>query len=79
MAWRIPPRFGTAPSLQAAARARNIAVYTVESGGGEEYGGRRYNDGWLLLGYAALSEASIRTGVDRLAHILDADGDGRQT
>lgn len=75
--WKIPPGFASAGRIQAVARSRNIGVYTVQSGGGHEYGGSRYEDRWLLLGYASLMEGQIEAGIGRLAEIMrDMSGGG---
>lgn len=70
LAWRLPPSLAPAHNIKAIARTRNIGVYTVQSGGGHEYDGDQYETGWLLLGYASLSEDQIRAGIDRLAEVL---------
>ena len=66
IAWRLPPPLGPAHSVKAIARTRNIGIYTVQSGGGHEYDGSQFETGWILLGYASLSEDQIRAGIDRL-------------
>jgi GntR family transcriptional regulator/MocR family aminotransferase len=70
LAWRLPSSLAPAHSIKAIARTRNIAVYTVQSGGGHEYGGSQFESNWLLLGYASLSEDQIKAGIDRLAEAL---------
>lgn len=71
IAWRLPPSLAPAHNIKAIARTRNIGVYTVQSGGGHEYGGTQFESDWLLLGYASLSENQIRAGIDRLADALN--------
>jgi len=71
IAWRLPPSLAPARNIKAIARTRNIGVYTVQSGGGHEYGGSEFESNWLLLGYASLSENQIRAGIDRLADALE--------
>jgi GntR family transcriptional regulator/MocR family aminotransferase len=70
VAWRLPEMLVPAHNVKAIARTRNIGVYTVQSGGGHEYGGSQFESNWLLLGYASLSESQIRAGIDRLAEAL---------
>ena len=70
LAWRLPSSLAPAHGIKAIARTRNIAVYTVQSGGGHEYGGSQFESNWLLLGYASLSEDQIKAGIDRLAEAL---------
>lgn len=70
IAWRLPAAFLPADRVKAMARARNIGVYTVQSGGGHEYDGSRFEPNWLLLGYASLTEEQIVAGVDRLAEAI---------
>lgn len=70
IAWRLPEPLGSAHHVKAAARARNIGVYTVQSGGGHEYNGSNFESNWLLLGYASLSENQIKAGIDRLADAI---------
>lgn len=74
VAWKLPASLAPAHNIKAIARTRNIAVYTVQSGGGHEYDGDQFETSWLLLGYASLSEEQIRAGIDRLAEVL-ADND----
>jgi GntR family transcriptional regulator/MocR family aminotransferase len=74
IAWRLPNSFVTAPNVKAIARTRNIGIYTVQSGGGHEYDGSHFENNWLLLGYASLSEDQIRAGIDRLAEALRSNG-----
>lgn len=74
LAWRLPPSLRPGHNIKTIARTRNIGVYTVQSGGGHEYDGDYFETGWLLLGYASLSEDQIRAGIDRLAEVL-ADND----
>lgn len=70
VAWRLPPSLIPAHNAKALARARNIGIYTVQSGGGHEYNGSQFETDWLLLGYASLSENQIRAGIDRLADAI---------
>jgi GntR family transcriptional regulator/MocR family aminotransferase len=70
IAWRLPPSLVPAHNAKAVARARNIGIYTVQSGGGHEYNGSQFESDWLLLGYASLSENQIRAGIDRLADAI---------
>jgi GntR family transcriptional regulator/MocR family aminotransferase len=70
IAWHLPASFAPSHNIKAIARTRNIGVYTVQSGGGHEYNGDRYESRWLLLGYASLTEDQIRAGIDRLADVL---------
>jgi GntR family transcriptional regulator/MocR family aminotransferase len=70
VAWRLPPSLIPAHNTKALARARNIGIYTVQSGGGHEYKGSQFETDWLLLGYASLSENQIRAGIDRLADAI---------
>ncbi|MBJ3774543.1 MocR-like pyridoxine biosynthesis transcription factor PdxR [Acuticoccus mangrovi] len=70
LSWRLPAELGPAHRVEVEARRRNIGVYTVPSGGGHEYGGSRYEDGWLLLGYASLNEEQIEAGIARLAEVM---------
>jgi GntR family transcriptional regulator/MocR family aminotransferase len=70
IAWRLPASFAPAHNTKAIARARNIGVYTVQSGGGHEYNGSQFEANWLLLGYASLSEDQIQAGIDRLADAI---------
>ena len=74
LAWKLPSHFPSAHRIQAVARSRNIGVYTVQSGGGHEYGGSQYEDRWLLLGYASLTEEQIDAGVARLAELVRGAG-----
>jgi GntR family transcriptional regulator / MocR family aminotransferase len=67
---KLPLRFSSAHRIQALARSRNIGAYTVQSGGGHEYKGCAYEDRWLLLGYASLTEEQIEAGVMRLAQLV---------
>jgi GntR family transcriptional regulator/MocR family aminotransferase len=68
--FKLPPQFASAHRIQAVARSRNLGVYTVQSGGGHEFGGSRYEDRWLLLGYASLTEEQIEAGIARLADLV---------
>ena len=70
IAWKLPESLVPAHKTKAIARARNIGIYTVQSGGGHEYNGSQFEENWLLLGYASLSENQIRAGVDRLADAI---------
>jgi GntR family transcriptional regulator/MocR family aminotransferase len=70
IAWRLPSSLIPAHNTKAIARARNIGIYTVQSGGGHEYNGSQFESNWLLLGYASLSENQIRAGIDRLADAI---------
>jgi GntR family transcriptional regulator/MocR family aminotransferase len=70
LALKLPLRFSSAHRIQALARSRNIGAYTVQSGGGHEYNGCAYEDRWLLLGYASLTEEQIEAGVSRLAQLV---------
>jgi len=74
LAWKLPSQLGSAHRIQALARSRNIGVYTVQSGGGHEYGGTDYEDNWLLLGYASLTEEQIDAGISRLAGLIRENG-----
>ncbi|MGR7996894.1 MocR-like pyridoxine biosynthesis transcription factor PdxR [Xanthobacter sp. ZOL 2024] len=70
VAWQIPPGLPKAHQLAGIARARNVGLYTVQAGGGHEYGGSTYDDGWLLMGYASLTEEQIEAGIARLRQAL---------
>ena len=73
IAWRLPPALAPAHKIKAIARTRNIGIYTVQSGGGHEYDGSQFENGWLLLGYASLSEDQIKAGVDRLEEAIKSN------
>ncbi len=70
LAWKLPAGWPQAHQVASIARSRNIGVYTVQSGGGHEYRGASYENGWLLLGYASLTEEQIDAGIRRLADVL---------
>ncbi len=72
IAWRLPASFVPAHNIKAIARTRNIGLYTVQSGGGHEYDGSHFENNWILLGYASLSEDQIRAGIDRLDEALQS-------
>jgi GntR family transcriptional regulator / MocR family aminotransferase len=79
IAWKLPPSLVPAHNTKSIARARNIGIYTVQSGGGHEYNGSSFETNWLLLGYASLSENQIRAGIDRLVEaVAPADASARQ-
>jgi GntR family transcriptional regulator / MocR family aminotransferase len=70
IAIKVPERWN-AHDIKQIARKSNVGVYTVQCGGGHEYGAMTFNAEWLLLGYASLSERQIEIGVDRLAHAME--------
>lgn len=70
LAWKLPAGWPPAHEIASIARSRNIGVYTVQSGGGHEYRGSAYENEWLLLGYASLSEEQIEAGIRRFSDVL---------
>jgi GntR family transcriptional regulator/MocR family aminotransferase len=70
LAWRVPEELGTSHLVMSAAQSRNIGVYTIQSAGGHEYDSTQFDDRWLLLGYASLTEEQISAGIARLAEIV---------
>lgn len=78
IAWRLPSSLVPAHNTKSIARARNIGVYTVQSGGGHEYNGSKFESNWLLLGYASLSENQIRAGIDRLTDAITPADSAKQ-
>jgi GntR family transcriptional regulator / MocR family aminotransferase len=71
VAMRVPEGPWKAHDIKNIARITNVGVYTVQSGGGHEYGAMTFNAEWLLLGYASLSEHQIGIGVERLSYAID--------
>ncbi|MEP9353092.1 PLP-dependent aminotransferase family protein [Xanthobacter sp. KR7-65] len=66
LAWKIPPGLPRAHQMAALAKSRNVGVYTIQTGGGHEYGTADVSNDWLLMGYASLSEEQIEAGITRL-------------
>lgn len=68
--WRLPDGFPAPDALMAATRRHGVRVHTVASAGAVDFGSDSARDG-LVLGYAALTETEIRTGVTAIALALD--------
>lgn len=66
LAWKLPPGLPRAHQMAALAKSRNVGVYTIQTGGGHEYGTADVSNDWLLLGYASLSEEQVEAGIARL-------------
>ncbi|QRG07768.1 PLP-dependent aminotransferase family protein [Xanthobacter dioxanivorans] len=66
LAWKLPAGLPRAHQVAALARSQNVGVYTIQSGGGHEYGNADVSNDWLLLGYASLAEDQIEAGISRL-------------
>jgi GntR family transcriptional regulator/MocR family aminotransferase len=70
LVWELPPDFPSAVKLQALMLKQQIGVYTLRD---QNIGDADYLencDRYLLLGFAALSEAAIEEGISRLAKAL---------
>lgn len=70
LAWKLPAGLPRAHQMAAHAKSRNVGVYTIQSGGGHEYGTADVSNDWLLLGYASLSEEQIEAGISRLRDLI---------
>lgn len=70
LAWKLPPGLPRAHQMAALAKSRNVGLYTIQNGGGHEYGTADVSNDWLLLGYASLAEEQIEAGIHRLRGAL---------
>ena len=72
--WHLPPGLPAAREVERVARGAGVGVYSLDSGNtwlGDE-ACRQRAERTLLLGYAALNEAEIATGLSRLQRALQA-------
>ncbi|SMF48602.1 GntR family transcriptional regulator / MocR family aminotransferase [Tistlia consotensis] len=69
--WHLPEDFPEATAVARAARARQVGVYTLESGGGHEYGTAGIGRRALMIGFAAVDERQIDRGIALLAAAID--------
>ncbi|MEH2549256.1 GntR family transcriptional regulator/MocR family aminotransferase [Bradyrhizobium sp. AZCC 2262] len=69
--WTLPPYLPAADEMQNLALNCGVGLYPLQRAGAHEYGSLpRYRDRSLVIGYAALSEAEIRTAIARLATVI---------
>jgi GntR family transcriptional regulator/MocR family aminotransferase len=64
--WTLPPEFAPPAKFAAAAATEGVGVYTLSAVGAIEFESRRHARG-VVLGYSALSDNQIETGIRRMA------------
>lgn len=72
--WRLPPALPDAHAVEQAGRSVGVGAYSLASGNcwlGDSFC-RERSKRCVLLGYAALNDAEIRAGLERLQQALDA-------
>jgi GntR family transcriptional regulator/MocR family aminotransferase len=73
MMWMLPSYLPAADEIHRLALNCGVGLYPLQQAGACEYGKfPRYRDRSLVIGYAALSEAEIRTAIARLAAVISA-------
>lgn len=66
LTWRLPDDLPDAAEVEALALSLGIGVYTLSSGASVQLGPNRASDRYLVLRFAALSQAQIREGIGLL-------------
>jgi len=73
--WRLPPGSPPANVIERRARARNVGVYALNSGGAHDFDLSSRND-VLVLGYSSLKEEDIEHGISLLSGIVKGNQNG---
>lgn len=71
LAWHLPPGFPRPSELQAIAQDVGVGIYSLQSGAAYDFGGCKYSERAIVLGFSSLNERQIRAGIDRLAAALE--------
>jgi GntR family transcriptional regulator / MocR family aminotransferase len=70
LAWHLPEHYPSASELQNLALRQGVGVYSLSSGAAYDYGGCDYSRRTVVLGFSALDENQIRTGIQGIADAL---------
>lgn len=68
--WQMQPEFPEAGRVESAARSRGVGIYSIGSGAAYDFDNSAFARHSLLIGYPALSEEKIRTGIERVADAI---------